>query len=56
MMGNTWQRLKADPYGMGGLMVVSSFFIVALLVWSGLLGQGWSVVSGNGCCKQVKRN
>jgi ABC-type dipeptide/oligopeptide/nickel transport system permease subunit len=48
MMGNTWQRLKADPYGMGGLMVVSSFFIVALLVWSGLLGQGWSVVSGNG--------
>jgi ABC-type dipeptide/oligopeptide/nickel transport system permease subunit len=48
MMGNTWQRLKADPYGMGGLMVVSSFFIVALLVWSGLLGQDWSVVSGNG--------
>jgi ABC-type dipeptide/oligopeptide/nickel transport system permease subunit len=47
MMGNTWQRLKADPYGMGGLMVVSSFFIVALLVWSGLLGQGWSEVSGN---------
>jgi ABC-type dipeptide/oligopeptide/nickel transport system permease subunit len=48
MMGNTWQRLKADRYGMGGLMVVGIFFIVALLVWSGLLGQDWSVVSGNG--------
>ena len=48
MMWNTWQRLKTDRYGMSGLVVVIFFLIIALLVWSGLLGQGWSVVSGNG--------
>jgi len=46
MMGDTWQRLKADRYGMSGLVVVTIFLIVALLVWSGLLGQSWSDVSG----------
>jgi peptide/nickel transport system permease protein len=46
MMENTWQRLRADPYGMTGLVVVMVFFAIALLVWSGLLGQGWSTVSG----------
>ena len=46
MMESTWQRLRADPYGMTGLIVVMLFFAVALLVWSGLLGQGWSTVSG----------
>ncbi len=48
MMWDTWQRLKTDRYGMSGLVVVIFFLIIALLVWSGLLGQGWSVVSGNG--------
>jgi ABC-type dipeptide/oligopeptide/nickel transport system permease subunit len=48
MMRDTWQRLKTDRYGMSGLVVVIFFSIIALLVWSGLLGQGWSVVSGNG--------
>ncbi|MFC1777979.1 ABC transporter permease [Pseudomonadota bacterium] len=47
MMGGTWQRLKTDRYGMSGLVVVIFFFIVALLVWTGMLGQGWSEVSGN---------
>lgn len=47
MMRDTWQRLKADRYGISGFVVVSMFFAVALLVWSGLLGQGWSEVSGN---------
>ena len=47
MMRDTWQRLKADRYGISGFVGVSMFFAVALLVWSGLLGQGWSDVSGN---------
>ena len=47
MMRNTWQRLKSDRYGMSGLIVVTIFSVIALCVWSGLLGQGWSEVSGN---------
>jgi len=47
MMQDTWRRLKTDRYGMIGLIVVTIFFIVALCVWSGLLGRGWSEVSGN---------
>jgi peptide/nickel transport system permease protein len=46
MTGTTWQRLKSDPLGVGGLCVVVLFALVALCVWSGLLGQGWSEVSG----------
>lgn len=42
-----WQRLKTDRYGLGGLVIVAFFAIVALSVWTGLLGQGWSEVSGN---------
>jgi len=41
-----WQRLKSDRYGMSGLMVVFVFSIMAICVWTGLLGQGWSEVSG----------
>ncbi|HEY5776630.1 MAG TPA: ABC transporter permease [Xanthomonadales bacterium] len=47
MMRDTWQRLRSDPYGMGGLIVVTIFAVVAVCVWTGLLGQGWSEVSGN---------
>ena len=47
MMHGTWQRLKTDRYGMGGLLVVTIFFVIAICVWSGLLGQAWSEVSGN---------
>ena len=42
----TLQQLKSDRFGMAGLVVVSLFFVVALSVWSGLLGQGWSDVVG----------
>ncbi|MGA9575674.1 MAG: ABC transporter permease [Lysobacterales bacterium] len=45
-MRTTWQRLKFDPYGMGGLIVVTIFFLLAICVWTGLLGQGWSEVTG----------
>jgi ABC-type dipeptide/oligopeptide/nickel transport system permease subunit len=47
MMRAAWQRLRSDRYGIGGLLVVAFFSVVALCVWSGLLGQGWSEVSGN---------
>ena len=47
MNGDTWQRLKSDRYGMSGLLVVIVFSVIAICVWSGLLGQGWSEVSGN---------
>jgi len=46
-MSTTWQRLKTDRYGMGGLIIVAFFALVAIFVWSGLLGQGWLEVSGN---------
>ena len=47
MTRDTWQRLKSDRYGMCGLIVVAVFALLAVCVWSGLLGQGWSEVSGN---------
>ncbi len=47
MKRSTWQRLAADRYGMAGLVIVIIFAIVALSVWTGLLGQGWSEVSGD---------
>jgi len=46
MTQGTWQRLRSDPYGMGGLAVVALFALLAVCVWTGLLGQGWSEVSG----------
>ena len=47
MIRDTWQRLKSDRYGMSGLIVVAVFALLAMCVWSGLLGQGWSEVSGS---------
>lgn len=46
-MGTTWQRLQTDRYGLVGLVIVTIFALVALSVWTGLLGQGWSEVSGD---------
>lgn len=47
MTSDTWQRLKSDRYGMTGFIVVAIFALIAICVWSGLLGQGWSEVSGS---------
>jgi len=47
MTRDTWQRLKCDRYGMTGLIIVAIFALIAVCVWSGLLGQGWSEVNGN---------
>lgn len=39
---DTLRQLRSDRYGMAGLIVVTGFFLIAISVWSGLLGQGWS--------------
>lgn len=46
MTQNTWRRLRSDPYGMSGLVLVTVFALLAMCVWTGLLGHGWSEVSG----------
>jgi peptide/nickel transport system permease protein len=42
----TWAKLKADRFGMAGFAIVALFFLLALGVWFGLLGQGWSETDG----------
>ena len=41
-----WNRLRSDQYAMGGMIIVMIFALIALCVWSGLLGQSWSEISG----------
>jgi peptide/nickel transport system permease protein len=41
-----WGRLKNDPAGMTGLVIVGLFFLLAAGVWLGWLGQGWSQADG----------
>jgi peptide/nickel transport system permease protein len=42
----TWTRLKNDRAGLAGLAIVSLFLMLALGVWLGWLGQGWSAADG----------
>jgi ABC-type dipeptide/oligopeptide/nickel transport system permease subunit len=42
-----WQRLKADRFGMSGLVVVAVFMLIAICVWTGLFGDSWSDASGS---------
>jgi ABC-type dipeptide/oligopeptide/nickel transport system permease subunit len=44
--GSAWLRLAADRSALAGLLVVTVFFLIAMCVWVGLFGQGWSEVSG----------
>jgi len=41
-----WSRLRSDPAGLAGLFIVAVFFLMAIGVWSGLLGQDWSAAGG----------
>ena len=41
-----WRRLKSNPVAMTGLAIVAFFFLIAILVWTGLAGTGWSRISG----------
>ncbi|MDH3769016.1 MAG: hypothetical protein OES99_11260, partial [Gammaproteobacteria bacterium] len=48
--GSLWSKavykLSRDRFGMVGLAVVGIYLIVALGVWFGVWGQGWSDVTG----------
>jgi ABC-type dipeptide/oligopeptide/nickel transport system permease subunit len=46
MNAQAWQSLRADRFGMTGLLVVVTFALLAICVWLGFLGQGWAEVSG----------
>jgi peptide/nickel transport system permease protein len=41
-----WSRLRADPSGMTGLLIVLAFLLLALGGWMGLLGLDWSAAAG----------
>jgi peptide/nickel transport system permease protein len=41
-----WFRLRGDRAGMAGLVIVAVFALLALGVWSGLLGQEWAAANG----------
>ena len=43
---DTWNRLKGDPAGLTGLLIVGVFLLLAAGVWAGVLGQGWADASG----------
>jgi peptide/nickel transport system permease protein len=41
-----WARLKNDRGGLAGLFIVLLFALLAVGVWLGVIGQGWSAASG----------
>ena len=41
-----WERLRDDPAGLAGFLIVLLFFALAIAVWLGLLGQGWAAADG----------
>lgn len=41
-----WQQLRRDKAGLAGLFIVIVFFMLAMGVWTGLLGQDWSAATG----------
>lgn len=44
--GRTWGILRKDRSGMVGLAIVLIFFLIAMAVWLGLIGQSWSAADG----------
>ena len=42
----TWAHLRGDRTGLVGLLIVLFFLAIAVAVWLGWLGQGWSEASG----------
>jgi len=42
-----WDRLRRDPAGLAGLLVVGAFLLLSIAVWLGLLGQDWSAAAGS---------
>lgn len=46
LWGRAFDRFRRDRAAMAGLITVAVFFVVAVGVWLGLWGQGWSQVTG----------
>jgi ABC-type dipeptide/oligopeptide/nickel transport systems, permease components len=46
LWAKAWYKFRRDHIGMASLGVVLVYFLVALGVWLGLWGQGWSQVDG----------
>jgi peptide/nickel transport system permease protein len=42
----TWLRLRRDPAGLAGLVIVGVFLLLAVAVWAGLAGQDWAAADG----------
>lgn len=47
LWGKAWYKFRRDRTGMISLGVVIFFMLIALGVWAGLWGQGWSNVGGD---------
>lgn len=41
-----WSRLRHNPAGLAGLVIVTVFLLIAIATWTGLSGQEWSRISG----------
>ncbi len=46
LWGKAWYKFRRDRMGMASLFIVGLFMIIALGVWLGLWGQGWSDNTG----------
>jgi ABC-type dipeptide/oligopeptide/nickel transport system permease subunit len=44
--GRIFDRIRGDRAGMVGLVIVTVFFLMAVGVWLGLVGQGWAEAQG----------
>jgi len=41
-----WSRLRSDPYGLAGLVIVLAYLLLAVGSWAGLVGADWSTAEG----------
>lgn len=46
LWGKAWYKFRRDHMGMASLFIVGLFMLIALGVWLGLWGQGWSENTG----------
>jgi len=46
LWGKAWYKFRRDRLGLASLAVVAAYFVIALGVWLGIWGQGWSDNTG----------
>ena len=46
LWGKAWYKFRNDSMGMASLVIVSLFMLIAIGVWLGIWGQGWSDNTG----------